>query len=118
MRADRHDDRHAALLEQLTEERALPDVMADQRLVGRLADALRERFHVVTGEAAVVREAFVDDDQLARALCKRVVVQTEQSPDRDEVVLLRGEDRAVGERRDLADESRAAAAARAPARGP
>jgi hypothetical protein len=44
-------------------------------LVGRLADALSKRFHVVAGEAAVVREALVDDDQLARLLGEPVVVQ-------------------------------------------
>jgi len=102
--ADRHDDRYAGLEQQAAEIRALADVVANDALVRRFANALRERLHVVTGESAVMREALVDDHELARAFGKRVVVQCKHAADRDEVVLLRGEHGAVGERRDAADQ--------------
>src|SRR5581483_11417901 len=73
--ADGDDDRDPALLQDVPEICALPDVVADERLVGRLADPLRERLHVVAGEPAVVRKALVDDDQLARALAESVVIR-------------------------------------------
>ncbi len=56
------------------------------------------------GDATVVREALVDNDQLARLLGERVVIQREHAADRDEVILLRREDRRVREQRDLPDQ--------------
>ena len=58
----------------------------------------------MTGDPAVVREALVDDDQLARALGQLVVVHREEAADRHEVVLLRREDRAVAQVRDRPDD--------------
>ena len=118
VRADRLDDRHAGLLQQAREVAHLSDVVGDGRLVGGLADPLRERLHVVTGHAAVVREALVDDDELARPARDVVVVGGEKAADRHEVILLRGEHRAVGERcdlvQDLVQRTRGLARARAP----
>ena len=85
------------LEEEAAEEGGLADVVTDVALVERLADALGERLHVVPGHAAVVREPLVDDDQLAGPVRDGVVVQGEEPADRDEVVLLRGEDGAVGQ---------------------
>src|SRR5581483_6101669 len=85
--ADGDDDRDPALLQDVPEICALPDVVADERLVGRLADPLRERLHVVAGEPAVVRKALVDDDQLARALAEIVVVHDEKTAASESVVI-------------------------------
>jgi hypothetical protein len=56
--------------------------VAQDRLVGGLADALRERLHVVPSDPAVVREALVDHDLLARGFGEVVVVQREDAADR------------------------------------
>ena len=104
MRADGLDDRDAGLLEQPGEVANLADVVRDRLLVGCLSDPLRERLHVMAGKTAVVREAFEDDDQLARPACHVVVVGREEAADRHEVVLLRREHRAVCERCDLTED--------------
>ena len=82
MRADGLDDRDAGLLEQAGEVPHLADVVRDRLLVGCLSDPLGERLHVMAGKAAVVREAFEDDDQLARPACDVVVVGREEAADR------------------------------------
>ena len=91
------DDRHAGLLEQRGEVGDLVDVVADDPLVGGLVNADRQRLHGGAGHAPVVREALVDHDELPQTLSERVVVDRDEPADRDEVILLRGEDRAVGE---------------------
>ena len=55
-------------------------------------------------DPAVVGEALVDDHELACTLGKAVVVDREEAADRDEVILLRGEDRAVAQIGDRADD--------------
>ena len=80
MGADRHDDRDAGLLEQLAEIGRLRDVVPDDGFVGRLADSLGQRLHVVSRDASVVRKTLVDHDQLPRPLGKVVVVDARGSP--------------------------------------
>ncbi len=80
MGADGDDDGHAAFGEQTAEVRGLCDHVPHHRLVGGLADPLSQRFHVVTGHAAVVREALVEDELLARPLGKPVVVRARKPP--------------------------------------
>ncbi len=80
VRADGHDDGDARSTSWLPSQARLVDDVPHHRLLGRLADALGKRFHVVAGHAAVVGEALVHDDEFPSALREVVVVEARKPP--------------------------------------
>jgi len=66
-------------------------------LVEHFLEARGDRFEIVAGEAAVGREAFGEDQEIAALLRERVVIEREEAADIRQTVLLRRHQRAVRE---------------------
>ena len=100
----RLQDRDAGALQSVAEVGRGTDPVPEVVVVDRLLESLGDRLQVAPGEAAVRREAFGEDQEVAAAIRQRVVVQREPAADVGERILLRAHRHPVGERGHLADD--------------
>src|ERR1044071_10317298 len=81
MSPDRFEDRHACLVEQLSQVPDLPNPEAEIVFVQDFAETSGHRFQVTASQTAIGGKAFDQDEHVGNVLRPLIIVQAEKSPD-------------------------------------